>query len=71
MEGSEEIQKQIVNFWFGELEHIDSAIPEDVPKKWYKKDQEFDNHLKEKYGGLIEKALKGELDKWAETPYGE
>lgn len=50
----------ILNFWFDEIS----------PEAWFKKDTEFDQQLAQRFGALVEKALAGQLDKWAENRDG-
>ena len=49
--------------------------PGDVPDgarqaRWWTKDPGFDAHLRERFGALLERGARGELDHWAETPRG-
>ena len=50
----------ILNFWFEEIS----------PEFWFKKDIAFDNQLKQQFGPLVEQALAGQLDKWADHSEG-
>lgn len=57
---------EILDEWLG---------PGDVPdrtrqQRWWTKDPAFDAHLRERFGALLERAARGELDEWAETPRG-
>ena len=50
--------------------------PEDVlgfwrsagPTRWYNKDQDFDNEVRERFGVVHEAAARGALNGWQETP---
>lgn len=58
--------EEILDEWLG---------PGDVPDparqaRWWTKDSAFDAHLRERFGALLERAARGELDDWAETPRG-
>ena len=50
----------ILVFWFEEIS----------PESWFKKDALFDNILMQKFGRTLEKALAGQLDKWAQNKDG-
>ena len=50
----------ILVFWFEEIS----------PESWFKKDTLFDDMLMQKFGRIIEKALAGQLDKWAQNKDG-
>ena len=40
------------------------------PKKWWKKDEQFDADITREFGGLHMQAATGQLDHWVETPEG-
>ena len=50
----------ILVFWFEEIS----------PESWFKKEPLFDDMLKQKFGRIMEKALAGQLDKWAQNKNG-
>ena len=50
----------ILVFWFKEIS----------PETWFKKDPSFDDMLTQKFGRMIEQALAGQLDKWAQNKDG-
>ena len=50
----------ILVFWFEEIS----------TESWFKKDTLFDDMLMQKFGRIIEKALAGRLDKWAQNKDG-
>ena len=50
----------ILAFWFEEIS----------PESWFKKDPLFDDMLKQKFDRIIEKAVAGQLDKWAQNKNG-
>ena len=50
----------ILVFWFEEIS----------PESWFKTDPLFDYTLTQKFGRIIEKALAGQLDKWAQNKNG-
>lgn len=45
----------ILQFWFTDI----------TPQQWFKKDDQFDDILRDKFGTLVQDALGGRLDKWA------
>jgi uncharacterized protein (DUF924 family) len=59
--------QQVLDFWFGAP---DSAEFGTQRKAWFVKDAAFDRRIVERFGPTIERALRGELDAWAQTPSG-
>ena len=57
----------VLDTWFGAP---DSAEFGHARKVWFKKDVTFDAMLHERFGALIEEALKGRLASWPATPLG-
>ncbi|WP_116473278.1 DUF924 family protein [Zobellella maritima] len=58
----------VIRFWFGEQP---SGISERVyQKRWFAGGPAFDREIVSRFGGLLEQALAGELDGWAEHPQG-
>ena len=51
---------KILHFWFEEI----------TPQQWFKKDDAFDNLLKDRFGKYVADALGGRLDSWAGTKEG-
>ena len=49
--------QDILQFWFGEP-------PLQPQQRWFAKDAAFDALIRERFGALIEAALRGELDGW-------
>jgi len=37
-------------------------------KLWFSKDEEFDTHLRRRFGDDLRRAAAGEYDEWAKTP---
>ena len=56
----EKFIQAILVFWFEEIS----------PESWFKKDPLFDDMLTQKFGRMIEQALAGQLDKWAQNKDG-
>lgn len=57
--------QEVLDFWFGapgDAHHLQSR-PE-----WFRKDAAFDALIAQRFGTLIDAALRGELDGWAAQP---
>ncbi|RXA94596.1 MULTISPECIES: DUF924 family protein [Yersinia] len=52
--------QKILKFWFSEM---DSAL-------WFKKDENFDAHLRQHFGSIWQSASKGELAHWRQSIEG-
>jgi uncharacterized protein (DUF924 family)/Ca2+-binding EF-hand superfamily protein len=66
---TEKIQNELIQFMFKQ----DSSGKLDVMGclgLWFGKGHDTDNEIKSRFGDLVGKALKGELDAWKETPRG-
>jgi len=50
----------VVSFWFVET----------TPEFWFKKDDDFDAAIKDRFGKTVTKALAGKLDHWANDAEG-
>jgi len=60
-------QQEILDFWFGEL-FADGICQKEKKDKWWKKNQEFDELIKNKFGDEVIKAIEGEYTDWENTP---
>lgn len=60
---------EILEFWFGVTRHNIASIPE-WSEFWFKAGVELDEPIRERFGGTLEDAIAGDLDKWAETASG-
>lgn len=60
MNKPEMTHRDIINFWFSEID----------PASWWRKDEQFDRMLTERFGGLHARAMAGELFEWRRTPAG-
>ena len=59
----------LLSFWFGDLG--DDGVPEDpVAERWFESSPGFDAELRERFGGLAEAALAGELEDWSHSLRG-
>ena len=55
----------VLDFWFGAA---DSSEFGSARKAWFSKDAAFDATIRERFGALVERALRGELESWADAP---
>jgi len=51
----------VLEFWFGAP---DSAEHGGARKVWFVKDDAFDAEIRQRFGALVERALRGELEDW-------
>lgn len=58
---------EVLNFWF---DYKNEKAPIYNRNLWWLKDEKVDNTIREKFGPLREKATRGELDNWLESPQG-
>lgn len=58
----------IIEEWFGPGD--DRTVIDARSSRWFTKDPSFDTHLRDRYGALVAKAIKGPLPGWADTPAG-
>jgi uncharacterized protein (DUF924 family) len=59
--------EDVLWFWFGELDARGRA---DKPQseRWFRKDHEFDGHIRDRFGALHERLLAGAQEDWRSTP---
>ena len=57
----------LLDFWFGAPE---SPVHGTNRPEWFRKDEAFDALIRERYGALLERGLRGELSGWAATQFG-
>jgi uncharacterized protein (DUF924 family) len=57
--------RAVLDFWFGAP---DSEGFGSDRKAWFAKDDAFDTSIRTRFGALIERALRGELETWAALP---
>ena len=56
----------VLEFWFG----ADDADPAARSALWFRKDDATDAHIRATFGDAIDRALRGDLDDWAQTARG-
>lgn len=60
----------VLEFWFGSLPDPERGPSSSVSERWFKRDPAFDEQIRSRFEGLVEQALCGDLETWAETPRG-
>ena len=61
--------EQVLEFWIGPCD--DAGLPSPASsRRWFAGGAEFDAEVCARFGDMIEAALDGELDGWADTPRG-
>ncbi len=58
---------EVLEFWFGPARGIE---PGATREQWFRKDAALDAEIARRFGGLIDVAVEGGLDRWARTPAG-
>ena len=53
-------KEEILNFWFKECK----------PEQWFKKNEDFDQMIENRFSSAIENAIAGKLDSWEESETG-
>lgn len=59
--------RAVLDTWFGAKDSPEFGHSQ---RKWFKKNAAFDAMLSARFSGLIDAALRGQLDEWATTPEG-
>ena len=55
----------VLDFWFGAPGSSEFGS---TRKVWFSKDADFDAAIRERFGALVESALRGELEAWSDEP---
>lgn len=66
----EQVQKEIINFFFGELPNYNSPPSKDIPQKWYRVDKRQDMIMKNIFGEFVVGALEKKLSYWKRDEIG-
>jgi uncharacterized protein (DUF924 family) len=61
--------EDILYFWFGELDELGCASP-NQRKLWWTKSEEFDQTIRSKFLPVYEAVAAGDLERWRSTPRG-
>lgn len=60
---------EVLRFWFGAA--VDGEeVSEEVSRRWFRKDPDFDEEIRTRFGALRARAVSGELEVWPETAKG-
>jgi uncharacterized protein (DUF924 family) len=59
--------QSVLDYWFGTAGSAEYATQREM---WFRKDEAFNRDIAQRFGPLIERALRGELEDWASTPSG-
>jgi uncharacterized protein (DUF924 family) len=59
--------RDIIDFWFLPLGHPEHGKPREI---WWRSNPDFDEEIRRRFGGLIRRAVAGELKHWPETAEG-
>jgi uncharacterized protein (DUF924 family) len=63
--------EEILSYWFPEgINDADLETLRRQGKRWMQGGPEVDKEITERFGDVLERARRGELDHWAETPRG-
>jgi uncharacterized protein (DUF924 family) len=63
--------QEVLSYWFPEeLAGADLETLRRQGKRWMAGGPEVDREIAERFGGLLERAGRGEFDRWADTPRG-
>jgi uncharacterized protein (DUF924 family) len=57
----------VLAFWFGST---DGNVDESQRQKWFRRDEEFDAQIRQRFGEDLERAIRGEFGHWAESARG-
>jgi len=61
---------EIISFWFGEL--TDAGTADDEHRaRWWEKNPDFDNLIRERFGDLVAAAERGKLEDWRQSSRGQ
>jgi uncharacterized protein (DUF924 family) len=59
----------VISFWMAP-EPTTAAEVQAKSAFWFRSNDELDRQIRDRFGGLVERARRGELDAWAGTPRG-
>ncbi len=65
----EEAIRRVLDFWFSAAE-LDTPQIDSRMERWFSADPELDRRIREEFGELVEQALQGKLDDWANSAEG-
>ncbi len=65
----QEHYSHILDFWFGNLEHLSNNLPSRL-QMWFQQDDKLDLEISDKFQTILEKAGQGEFLGWKDNPRG-
>lgn len=65
----EEVIEEIMDYWFGDIQVADLPGNERTAL-WFGGSDEIDTDIRERFGDILEEAIDGALDEWAEAARG-
>lgn len=65
----DEAIQRVLDFWFSATE-LDAPQIDSRMERWFSSDPALDQRIREEFGELVEQALQGKLDHWAQTTEG-
>ncbi len=66
---ADEAIRRVLEFWFS-ASQLDAPQIDSRMERWFSSDPELDRRIRDEFGGLVEQALEGKLDHWAESTEG-
>ena len=67
MQSDAQTPEAVLDCWFGEFD-ADGLPSSAAMARWFAAGDAFDEEIRERFGGLVERALAGELEAWADAP---
>lgn len=61
--------KEVLTFWLGELDS-DGCADQAISRRWYTKDEAFDQQIRERFAGERAAILEGKREVWLRTARG-
>jgi uncharacterized protein (DUF924 family) len=61
--------EEVLAFWFGTASPAEPPGPNEF-RRWFEGGEDVDRQIRERFGDDVERARRGELNQWAETPRG-
>jgi uncharacterized protein (DUF924 family) len=65
---------EVLELWFGEAGRSDASpdarVSKEVTARWFKPEPAFDREIRERFGDVMERASRGELDSLRDWPRG-
>ncbi len=65
----DEAIQRVLDFWFSAAE-LDTPQIDSRMERWFSADPALDERIRDEFSDLVEQALAGEIDRWAETSEG-